>query len=956
MTSHPASSSLLGRARRVLSTVVVLAASAVASTPAHASDDKFVLQLPAGQLATVLSRHGLGLVESEASHDLHRVRDLTGHRSTNDILQELAGDKDVAGFELDGAHVLVEQQPNVSLTQSSAAILETIQNRAPVAYFGATVLNRYADQPATRLIGLASALTRSTGDVIVAIIDTGVDPNHPALRNVLVAGYDFVRGQAGLPSELADLDQSSAAILEQSSAAILEQDRAAVLNQSTAAFLDQSSAAILETHGLPAAFGHGTMVAGLVHLVAPTARIMPLKAFSASGTSSLYDIARAVYFAVDHGARVVNMSFSMSTESKELVRAITYAKDHGVICVSSVGNRGESVKIFPAASSDVLGVASTSDVDARSTFSNYGSDSVTLAAPGEGVTTTYPGPHYASAWGTSFSTGLVSGAVALLSRNGQPAVNDSKIALDAIIHARKLSSELGKGRLDLVEAFLARDAIDSQGGGHGTDDNDGDGMPLDYELDYGLDGSRNDANEDPDHDGVTNIEEYRRGTHPRGFSKVLFAEGATGAFFSTRFACVNTGTSTALALLTFQKNDGTTVTLPLKVSGNSRRTVEANNVPGLESAEFSTLVESDVSLVCDRTMSWGAEHYGSHAETGIDAHGSSSWYLAEGSTLGGFQLFYLLQNPTDQPTVADVTFLLPAPLAPVTRSYALAPHSRTTVWVNAIAELAHTDVSAAVASRDTTVPIVVERSMYLDVNGRQFKAGHESAGLTTPATTWHLAEGATGAFFDTFVLVANSDSRDADLEVTYLLPDGTTIVKSHRVPARSRSTYWVDYEDDRLRDTAVSTTITSTNGVPVIVERAMWWPGTSATWYEAHASAGAPVAGKKWAMGDGECGGLQATQTYILVANISPRAATVTVTLLFEGGTTATRTFTVAPSSRFNVDVANDFPEARGHRFGATVESTGANPADIIVERAMYGDALGLRWSSGSDSLAAKLR
>ena len=67
----------------------------------------------------------------------------------------------------------------------------------------------------------------------------------------------------------------------------------------------------MDVSRLPHAFGHGTMVAGLVHVVAPTASIMPLKAFSADGSSNLFDIERAIYYAVDHGAKVINMRFSM---------------------------------------------------------------------------------------------------------------------------------------------------------------------------------------------------------------------------------------------------------------------------------------------------------------------------------------------------------------------------------------------------------------------------------------------------------------------------------------------------------------------------------------------------------------------------------------------------------------------------------------------------------------------
>ena len=100
------------------------------------------------------------------------------------------------------------------------------------------------------------------------------------------------------------------------------------------------------------------MVAGLVRLVAPGARIMPLKAFGADGTSTMSDLVRAVYHAADNGARVINMSFTMTVESRELRRALDYAGD-GVLIVASAGNNGSKMVLYPAAWSEALGIGST---------------------------------------------------------------------------------------------------------------------------------------------------------------------------------------------------------------------------------------------------------------------------------------------------------------------------------------------------------------------------------------------------------------------------------------------------------------------------------------------------------------------------------------------------------------------------------------------------------------------
>ena len=126
--------------------------------------------------------------------------------------------------------------------------------------------------------------------------------------------------------------------------------------------------------------------------------------------------------------------------------------------------------------------------------------------------------------------------------------------------------------------------------------------------------------------------------------------------------------------------------------------------------------------------------------------------------------------------------------------------------------------------------------MYMSRPGQPFAAGHGSAGVTAPATSWFLAEGATGPFFDLFILLANPNDQAAQVTVDYLLLDGTTYTKSYSVPANGRFTIWVDDEQipagsgvKPLDNVAVSSTITSTNGVPIIVERTMWWPSPALT-------------------------------------------------------------------------------------------------------------------------------
>jgi len=284
-----------------------------------------------------------------------------------------------------------------------------LSDTTPYTYYGTTVWHGYVYQPANQIVGTDqthATFNVAGSGVTVAVIDTGVDPNNTVLQHSLVAGYDFTRNQSG-GSEMNDLGQSNIAPPDANA-------QAAGVSQSAVAVLDQSAVAVLDGNPQYAAFGHGTMTSGIVHLVAPQASIMPLKAFRSNGTGYDSDILRAIYYAVGNGAKVINMSFNYTSYSTELAQAVNYATNHGVICVAAAGNSGEQATVYPAALKNVIDVASTSDDDTPSTFSNYGAPPVWLAAPGEGVMTTYPFNTYAAGWGTSFSAPFVSGTTALL--------------------------------------------------------------------------------------------------------------------------------------------------------------------------------------------------------------------------------------------------------------------------------------------------------------------------------------------------------------------------------------------------------------------------------------------------------------------------------------------------------------------------------------------------------------
>jgi len=413
---------------------------------------QFILRpASSADLDDLLTGQRLKLLEDDPVHGIFLVQ------ATNGPPAQVESDVDAAtgvlGFEPVQEVRVPEARSAAALNQSTSAILDAVAAPSLVTFYDADAWLGYVNQPAARLVRLPEVRATATGrGSVVAIIDTGVDPGHALLRSSLVPGYDFVRDLAGFASELTDLDPPARFALAVPPVGL---PTGVAVNQSTSAILDETAAKRLDRPGLPAAFGHGTMVAGIVHLVAPEARIMPLKAFRGDGTATTFDVLRAIYYAVDHGAKVINMSFSLAGPSGELTRALEFAASRGVICVASAGNDGyRDPLVYPAASHDVMAVAATDDADVRSWFSNYGEELIYVAAPGEGIITTYPGGRYAAAWGTSFSAPFVSGAAALLAQL-DPGTDQNRAAGD-LSHAARLTEELGHGRLDLYQGVAKR--------------------------------------------------------------------------------------------------------------------------------------------------------------------------------------------------------------------------------------------------------------------------------------------------------------------------------------------------------------------------------------------------------------------------------------------------------------------------------------------------------------------
>jgi hypothetical protein len=345
-------------------------------------------------------------------------------------------------------------------------------------------------------------------------------------------------------------------------------------------------------------------------------------------------------------------------------------------------------------------------------------------------------------------------------------------------------------------------------------------------------------------------------------------------------------------------------------------------------------------------MRWDATGYGAHTEKAT-AGPATTWYFAEGSQ-GFFQTFLLLSNPGTTPNSATVQWLLEGGTT-VTTTHDLPATSRETIFAGDVPGLVDQSFGIVVTF---TQPGVAERAMYFGTP--LFNGGHESAGETSPATDWFLAEGATGTFFTTFVLMANPNADAADLEITYFPTSGVPVTKTQTLAGNSRLTLNIAAEDPTLAGTSVATRVQSSQ--PIVVERAQYWPGLPDTWYEAHNSFGVTQAGQKWGLAEGRVGGPSVASTYILLANPGTEEATVTIQYLREPGSspqTVTQTVTVGATSRVTVpvDPFSATPPAAGETFGAIITST----QPIVVERALYFDAGGVLWAAGTNATATRL-
>jgi hypothetical protein len=425
------------------------------------------------------------------------------------------------------------------------------------------------------------------------------------------------------------------------------------------------------------------------------------------------------------------------------------------------------------------------------------------------------------------------------------------------------------------------------------------------------------------------------------------AEGATGSFFSTDILVANPNADEVDAEVEFQKADGTVIALPVQeLPAKSRTTIPVGEQPGLENASMSTVVRSPdgAPLVVERAMFWDSTSYGSHGAAATESPGTR-FAFAEGAQ--GFFDTYLLLSNSNTTMSANVTvraFIAGQPV--VTREFEVGSSSRLTVFLGDIPELVGQAFGLAV---NADVPIMVERAMYFGTP--LFNGGSVSPGASLPALNWHFAEGASGAFFDTYFLLSNGTLRAANVTMTYQLTTGATVEIAKVVPANGRLTVFAEEEHASLADAGFSLVVTSSE--PITVERSIYWPGSPATWAESHNSFGVNEPGMKWGLADGRVGMSRGFETYILIGNSNDEACLVRATYLRVEGGSVTKDVMVPANSRFNIAVQTDVPELSNEEFSVVLEVLDGGP--IVVERSMYSTSSGVPFAAGTNTQAVRL-
>ena len=335
----------------------------------------------------------------------------------------------------------------------------------------------------------------------------------------------------------------------------------------------------------------------------------------------------------------------------------------------------------------------------------------------------------------------------------------------------------------------------------------------------------------------------------------------------------------------------------------------------------------------------------------LEIRGSTFWYLPEGSTgsdyRGGFETWILLQNPGDEAAHAEITYMTPEGsvdgpepiLEPGTRQTFNVADTIPDEW----------SISTKVESDNC---IVAERAMYWNSGDETYRrSAHDSIGIADLANKWYLAEGSTGSDdqggFQTWVLVQNPGDDPANVELSYMTPEGTVDGPKATLEPGTRKTF--DVSEIVAANWSVSTQVISDN--PIIVERAMYWDTSDGVYRQsAHDSIGVSGSGKCWfpSLAEGSTGYEHRGnfETWVLIQNPGKTTAHIKITYNTEEKSIQGPTATLAPGSRQSLNVGEAVPGAW------SVSTMITSDVPVIAERSMYWNtADGIYRQAGHDSI-----
>ncbi len=394
----------------------------------------------------------------------------------------------------------------------------------------------------------------------------------------------------------------------------------------------------------------------------------------------------------------------------------------------------------------------------------------------------------------------------------------------------------------------------------------------------------------------------------------FFAEGSTQPGFTTWLLLMNPNQFPIAPSVIYYKEDGTVINKKYSLQPTSRLNILVNKeVPN---AALAMYVASADPIFAERAMYSGHDGHVSHGRIAP----TFEYYFAEGATSPPFQMWLLLANTS--PVVAHVTLtFMKEDGGMLVKNVDVAPTSRKNVFVNDYFPYPGAAVATYIKS---DLPIVAERSMYW--NG----GSHNTPG-SGPFNTWYLAEGYTGDDFHTWILLMNPGNVTANVTMRFFKEDGTTTTQTRSVNPHSRRNVFVN---DFLPGVAFATKIESDQ--PVVVERAEYFGPPDAR--GGHASEAVAIPRTHWLLAEGST--QRDFNTFILIMNPNNTLAQVTAKYLREDGAVVSKTYTIAPTSRYIVWVNQFMPDVA---FSSDIRSD----VPVVVERAMYFN----NFRGGTDSI-----